>query len=65
MKLYQRHKIHLIHDEIYAVSVWQNPEMPGAVTFESILSMDRTGVIDLGPVHVLWGISKVCHLKYM
>lgn len=59
MKFCQRHKIHLISDEIYALSVWKNPEAPDAVTFESVLSIDTTGIIDPGLVHVLWGMSKV------
>ena len=59
MKFCQRHMIHLISDEIYALSVWQNPEVPDAVTFESVLSIDTTGIIDLELVHVLWGMSKV------
>ena len=59
MKFCQRHKIHLISDEIYALSVWENPEAPDAVTFESVLSIDTTGIIDPGLVHVLWGMSKV------
>ncbi len=63
MKLCQRHKIHLISDEIYALSVWQNPEVPDAVTFESILSINPTGIIDPGLVHVLWGMSKVRPLE--
>lgn len=63
MKFCQRHKIHLISDEIYALSVWQNPEAPDAVTFESVLSIDTTGIIDPGLVHVLWGMSKVCLMK--
>lgn len=59
MKFCQRHKIHLISDEIYALSVWQNPKVADAVTFESVLSIDTTGIIDPGLVHVLWGMSKV------
>ncbi|CAD6593006.1 MAG: hypothetical protein ASARMPREDX12_006652 [Alectoria sarmentosa] len=58
MKFCQKHMIHLISDEIYALSVWQNPEVPEAVTFESVLSIDTTGIIDPGLVHVLWGLSK-------
>ena len=63
MEFCQRHKIHLISDEIYALSVWQNPEVPEAVTFESVLSIDTTGIIDPGLVHVLWGMSKVRLVK--
>ena len=59
MKFCQRHKIHLISDEIYALSVWRNPEIPNAITFTSVLSIDPTGIIDPGLIHVLWGMSKV------
>lgn len=59
MKFCQQHKIHLISDEIYALSVWQNPEVPDAVSFESVLSIDTNGIIDPDLVHVLWGMSKV------
>lgn len=59
MKFCQRYEIHLISDEIYALSVWQNPEVPDAVSFESVLSIDTTGIIDPGLVHILWGMSKV------
>lgn len=58
MKFCQQHKIHLISDEIYALSVWQNPEVPDAVSFESVLSIDTNGIIDPDLVHVLWGMSK-------
>ncbi|CAF9940925.1 hypothetical protein IMSHALPRED_002227 [Imshaugia aleurites] len=58
MKFCQRHQIHLISDEIYAISVWQNAEAPDAITFDSVLSIDTTGIIDPGLVHALWGISK-------
>lgn len=58
MKFCQRYKIHLFSDEIYALSVWKNPEVPDAVTFESVLSVDTTGIIDPNLVHVLWGMSK-------
>jgi hypothetical protein len=62
MKLCQRYQIHLVSDEIYALSVWKNREHPDAVGFTSVLSIDLTGVIDPGWVHVLWGMSKAsCH----
>ena len=63
MKFCQRHQIHLISDEIYALSEWQNPEAPDAVTFTSVLSFDTTGIIDPTLVHVLWGMSKVRLVK--
>lgn len=61
MHLCQKHQIHLISDEIYALSVWKNNidtlehDPP---TFESILSIDSTGIIDPGLIHALWGTSK-------
>ena len=63
MKFCQRHQIHLISDEIYALSVWSNPEAPNAVTFTSVLSIDTTDIIDPGLIHVLWGMSKVSLMK--
>lgn len=59
MELCQKHRIHLISDEIYAISVFKNREVPDAPTFVSVLSIDMTGIIDPALVHVLWGISKV------
>lgn len=58
-----KHSIHLISDEIYALSVWENmvdlPSQTGpAVPFSSILSLDIASLIDRSLVHVLWGVSK-------
>ncbi|PWY65058.1 PLP-dependent transferase [Aspergillus eucalypticola CBS 122712] len=54
----QKHQIHIISDEVYALSVWHNRTAPDAPTFTSLLSIDLTGIIDPGLVHVLWGMSK-------
>lgn len=59
MRLCQKYQIHLISDEVYALSVWHNPDFPTAVTFTSVLSIDLAGIIDPHLVHVLWGLSKV------
>ncbi|KAJ4312928.1 hypothetical protein N0V94_007188 [Neodidymelliopsis sp. IMI 364377] len=59
--LCQKHKIHLISDEIYALSVWENTvdkAGPPSIPFESVLSIDLTDVIDPSLVHVIWGMSK-------
>ncbi|PWY68365.1 aminotransferase [Aspergillus eucalypticola CBS 122712] len=59
MRLCQKYQIHLISDEIYALSVWENTvdeHIP--VPFESALSIDTTGIIDPSLVHALWGMSK-------
>ncbi|KAL1636814.1 hypothetical protein SLS56_000907 [Neofusicoccum ribis] len=58
MKLCQKHRIHLVSDEIYALSVWDNPEARDAPTFTSVLSIDTTGIIDPSLVHDMWGMSK-------
>lgn len=61
MKLCQKYRIHLVSDEIYALSVWKNTvdklEKEPA-PFHSALSIDTAGIIDRELVHVLWGFSK-------
>lgn len=60
MKFCQKHQIHLISDEIYALSTWENKVDPDttAAGFESVLSIDTANIIDPALVHVLWGMSK-------
>ncbi|KAJ6445110.1 ACC synthase [Purpureocillium lavendulum] len=60
MSLCQEHKIHLVSDEIYALSVFENAfdTEPAPVPFESALSIDVNGIIDPELVHVIWGMSK-------
>lgn len=60
MKFCQSRQLHLISDEIYALSTWENKVDPNAseAKFESALSIDTTNVIDPDLVHVLWGMSK-------
>lgn len=66
MRLCQKHSIHLISDEIYALSVWENTidsstttsAVPSIVKFESASSIDTQGIIDPSLVHILWGMSK-------
>ncbi|KAL7267132.1 hypothetical protein RUND412_010291 [Rhizina undulata] len=66
LKFCQKHRIHLISDEIYALTVFKNKEYPDAVTFTSVLSIDLEGIIDKELVHVLYGMSKVrTHFKYL
>ncbi|CAN9469142.1 unnamed protein product [Alternaria alternata] len=47
-----KHGLHLVSDEIYALSVWREPG------FTSVLSLPLYGVIDAALMHVVWGISK-------
>ncbi|OKL59590.1 hypothetical protein UA08_05350 [Talaromyces atroroseus] len=60
MKICQRHTIHLISDEIYALSVWRHghDDATAMEDFSSVLSIRPDGLIDPGLVHMLWGVSK-------
>ncbi|CAF3529027.1 unnamed protein product [Fusarium graminearum] len=58
MRLCQKHSLHLLSDEIYALSVWENDNVPEAPGFTSVLSIDTNGLIDVNLVHALWGMSK-------
>jgi len=59
MRFCGKHNLHLISDEIYALSVWHNPELPEAARFKSVLSIPPKGLIDPSMLHVAWGLSKV------
>ncbi|KAF2129695.1 putative aspartate aminotransferase [Dothidotthia symphoricarpi CBS 119687] len=50
--LCERFQIHLVSDEVYALSVFSEPG------FVSVLSLDLDGIINPALVHVLWGVSK-------
>ncbi|KAF3483073.1 1-aminocyclopropane-1-carboxylate synthase 11 [Arthroderma uncinatum] len=56
-KFCQKHQIHLVSDEIYALSVFNSGES-GTVPFTSTLSIDPTGLIDEKLLHVIYGMSK-------
>ncbi|OGM48609.1 hypothetical protein ABOM_002012 [Aspergillus bombycis] len=49
--------IHLISDEIYALSVYERHDRESE-TFTSVRAIDPTGIIDSSQVHVLYGMSK-------
>ncbi|KAI4858763.1 acc synthase [Hypoxylon rubiginosum] len=49
--------IHLISDEIYALSVYKRGDGPSE-EFTSVLAIDPTGIINPSQVHVLYGMSK-------
>jgi len=59
MRFCEKYRLHLLSDEIYALSVWINPNCPNAPGFTSVLSIDTKGLIDPSLVHVMWGMSKV------
>jgi aspartate/methionine/tyrosine aminotransferase len=60
LKFCNKYKLHLISDEIYALSIFENKvdTEPPPAPFYSVLSIDPTGLIDPALVHVLWGMSK-------
>ncbi|KAF8439183.1 pyridoxal phosphate-dependent transferase [Terfezia claveryi] len=57
MRFCQEHNLHLISDEIYALSVFKTHNAD-AVGFHSALSIDPTGLIDPNRLHTLYGMSK-------
>ncbi|KAF1950196.1 1-aminocyclopropane-1-carboxylate synthase 7 [Byssothecium circinans] len=59
LKFCKKHSIHFISDEVYALSVFDCPDLPMPKPFVSVLSLDldRIGV-DKSHVHVVWSTSK-------
>ena len=57
LRLCGRKSIHLISDEIYALSTYGR-EDDEPETFTSVLSIDVKGLVDREHVHVLYGMSK-------
>jgi 1-aminocyclopropane-1-carboxylate synthase len=57
MKFCSKHNIHLVSDEIYALTVFDTGN-PDAKTFTSVLSIDPTDIIDPALLHVEYGFSK-------
>lgn len=58
MKLCNKHSVHLVVDEIYAMSVYDVPTGPPATPFNSILSFDTDTYINPNYLHLLYGMSK-------
>ncbi|EPE28208.1 PLP-dependent transferase [Glarea lozoyensis ATCC 20868] len=52
------HELHLISDEIFAISVYVNPQAANVTPFTSILELDLDDCIDRHFVHVAYGMSK-------
>lgn len=57
MRFCSDRSIHLVSDEIYALSVYCTDSEH--VGFTSVLSIDTTGIIDSDYVHVMYGMAKV------
>ncbi|KAK0108046.1 hypothetical protein ONS95_002871 [Cadophora gregata] len=57
MKFSQQNHIHMISDEVYALTVYGtgDPDLP---EFTSVLSIDAEGLINVERLHVFYGMSK-------
>jgi aspartate/methionine/tyrosine aminotransferase len=53
-----RNNLHLISDEIFALSVYNNPQAADVTPFTSILALDLEHCIDRQLVHVAYGAGK-------
>lgn len=58
MRFCQQHRLHFISDEVYALSIFDNPDFPNAIPFTSALAIDPINIIDPDLVHVIYGLSK-------
>lgn len=63
MRLCQKLGIHLISDEIYGLSIWDNSENKSPTPFKSVLSLDIENFMGPQMVHVVWGMSKVSNIQ--
>jgi 1-aminocyclopropane-1-carboxylate synthase len=59
MRLCQKYQIHLISDEIYALTTFPTDDIPEPTPFTSLLSIAKEGIIDPSLCHVVHGMSKV------
>ncbi|KAK0664833.1 putative inactive 1-aminocyclopropane-1-carboxylate synthase-like protein 2 [Lasiodiplodia hormozganensis] len=59
MRFCNKHRLHLISDEIYATSVYSpGPRFEPHTPFTSVLSIDYAQHIDPNLLHVMYGLSK-------
>lgn len=58
LRLCSKHGIHMISDEVYAMSVFPNRDNPDPIPFRSVLSLEYKKLIDPSLLHVLYGMSK-------
>ena len=59
LKLSNKYKIHLLADEIYALSIYDNKaSAPNPVPFQSVLSLDVEKYVDPKYVQFIYGLSK-------
>ncbi|KAK6529516.1 hypothetical protein TWF281_008687 [Arthrobotrys megalospora] len=58
MKFCEKHDIHMIADEVYAMSIFKTNSNQNAVGFHSALSVEIANIVDPRRIHVLYGMSK-------
>jgi aspartate/methionine/tyrosine aminotransferase len=55
----QTHDIHLVSDEVFALSQFDSPDLPKAPKFTSILDLDLESLnVDPNRIHMIWSLSK-------
>jgi aspartate/methionine/tyrosine aminotransferase len=55
----EKHDIHLVSDEVFALSEFECPDLVDAPGFTSVLSIDMEALgADEKRVHVIWSLSK-------
>src|SRR5208282_4470668 len=57
--LCQKYQIHFLSDESDALTTYSTDDIPNPTRFTSLLSIDKTGIIDPSLCHVIHGIGKV------
>lgn len=58
-KFCQSRGIHLISDEVFALSSFKSPDLPDVPDFTSVLSLDPKSLgCDPERIHVIWSMSK-------
>ncbi|MCJ1433827.1 hypothetical protein MMC27_003192 [Xylographa pallens] len=58
LRFCQKHQIHFISDEVYALSTFSTPTNTTSQPFVSVLSIDLRDLIDSRLVHLVYGMSK-------
>ena len=59
MRFCQKYQLHLVSDEIYALTTFPTDDIPNPTPFTSLLSIPKDDTIDPSLCHVLHGMSKV------
>lgn len=58
-KFCERYDLHLLSDELYALSVFESPDLPNAAPFTSILAIDAQKLgVSPSRLHTMWSVSK-------